>query len=99
MLEKLRPYVESGKIKYLGLSECSVDHLRRARAVPGIGDKVIACQMSYSPVTQEILTEGFVAALRELGVAIVAYSPLGGGMLSPFHCSKTVLNLDCSKGS
>ena len=79
VLEKLRPYVESGKIKYLGLSECSIDHLRRARAVPGIGEKVIACQMEYSPMTQEIITEGFVAAARELGVAIVAYCPLGGG--------------------
>lgn len=79
MLEELRPYVESGRIKYLGLSECSIDHLRRARAVPGIGEKVIACQMQYSPITQELITEGFVAAARELGVAIVVYSPLGGG--------------------
>ncbi|KZT67996.1 Aldo/keto reductase [Daedalea quercina L-15889] len=82
VLETLRPYVESGKVKYLGLSECSADHLRRARAVPGIGEKVVACQMEYSPFELEIENNGFLAAARELGVAIVAYSPLGRGMIT-----------------
>ncbi|KZT67942.1 Aldo/keto reductase [Daedalea quercina L-15889] len=82
VLEKLRPYVESGKIKYLGLSEGSLDHLRRARAVQGIGGKVVACQMEYSPFEQSIMTNGFVAAAREMGIAIVAYCPLGQGMIT-----------------
>ncbi|CCM06803.1 uncharacterized protein FIBRA_09103 [Fibroporia radiculosa] len=82
VLETLRPYIESGKIKYLGLSECSIDVLRRARAVPGVGEKIIAVQMEYSPLELGIETSGFVAAARELGVGIVAYCPLGQGVMS-----------------
>ncbi|KAH9921861.1 NADP-dependent oxidoreductase domain-containing protein [Fomitopsis serialis] len=88
VLETLRPYVESGKIKYLGLSECSADHLRRARSVPVIGEKVIACQMEYSAFEVEIETDGLLATARELGVAIVAYSPLGRGMITGRYKSR-----------
>ncbi|TFY62800.1 hypothetical protein EVJ58_g3649 [Rhodofomes roseus] len=88
VLETLRPYVESGKVKYLGLSECSADHLRRARAVPGIGEKVIACQMEYSPFELEIETSGVLDTARELGVGIVAYSPLGRGMITGRYKSR-----------
>lgn len=82
VLETLRPYVDSGKIKYIGLSECSIEVLKRAKSVPGVGEKVIACQMEYSPFELEIETTGFVAAARELGVSIVAYSPLGRGLIT-----------------
>lgn len=82
MLETLRPYVESGKVKYIGLSECPVDVLRRAKSVPGVGEKVIAAQMEYSPFEIDIETSGFVAAARELGVSTVAYSPLGRGLIT-----------------
>lgn len=78
-MQTLLPYIQSGKIKYVGLSECSVDVLRRAKAVPGVGERVIACQMEFSPFALQIESSGFVAAARELGVAIVAYSPLGRG--------------------
>ena len=79
-MESLGELVKEGKIKYIGLSGCSADVLRRAKAVPGAGDKLIACQMEFSPFDLQIETSGFVAAARELGVAIVAYSPLGRGM-------------------
>lgn len=70
--------VKEGKVKYLGLSECSAATLRRAYAV-----HPIACvQMEYSPWALEIETNGFLETARELGVAIVAYSPLGRGFLS-----------------
>lgn len=82
VLETLRPYVESGKVKYIGLSECPVDVLRRAKSVPGVGAKVIAAQMEYSPFEIDIETSGFVAAARELGVSTVAYSPLGRGLIT-----------------
>ncbi|PCH39372.1 Aldo/keto reductase [Wolfiporia cocos MD-104 SS10] len=82
VMETLRPYIEKGTVRYVGLSECSVEHLRRARSVPGIGDKVIACQMEYSPFELEIETTGFVTASRELGASVVAYSPLGRGIIT-----------------
>ncbi|KAJ6463394.1 NADP-dependent oxidoreductase domain-containing protein [Mycena sanguinolenta] len=82
VLETLRPFVEQGKIKWLGLSECSPATLRRAKAVKGIGEKVVAVQMEYSPFDLEIETSGLLEAARETGVAIVAYSPLGRGLLT-----------------
>jgi len=70
--------VKEGKVKYLGLSECSAETLRRAYAVHPIA----AVQVEYSPWCTEIETNGLLQACRELGVAIVAYSPLGRGFLT-----------------
>jgi aryl-alcohol dehydrogenase-like predicted oxidoreductase len=81
-LETLRPFVESGVIRWLGLGDCSIDTLRRAKAVEGLGDKIIAVQMEFSPVELSIERNGFAKAAEELGVAIVAYSPLCRGLLS-----------------
>lgn len=71
---------EAGKIKYLGLSECSATSLRRAHAV----HPITAVQMEYSPFSLEIESSQFklLETARELGVAVVAYSPLGRGLLS-----------------
>ena len=69
-----------GKIRYLGLSECSARTLRRAHKVHPIA----AAQMEYSPFALEIESEQteFLKTARELGVKIVAYSPLGRGFLT-----------------
>ncbi|KAG9767505.1 Aldo/keto reductase, partial [Aureobasidium melanogenum] len=69
---------DAGKVKYLGLSECSADSLRRACKVAHID----AVQMEYSPFSLEIEDYGLLQACRELGVATVAYSPLGRGFLT-----------------
>ncbi|TFY54450.1 hypothetical protein EVJ58_g8859 [Rhodofomes roseus] len=82
VMETLGEFVKAGKIKYIGLSECSIDVLRRAKAVPVAGEKLVACQMEFSPFELEIEKSGFVSAARELGVAVVAYSPLGRGMIT-----------------
>ncbi|KAF7340533.1 Aldo/keto reductase [Mycena sanguinolenta] len=73
-------FVKAGKVKYLGLSEVSADTLRRAHAVHPIA----AVQVEYSPFTLDIEDPriGLLAAARELGVKIVAYSPLGRGLLT-----------------
>jgi len=72
--------VKEGKVKYLGLSECSTKTLQRACKVYPIA----ACQIEYSLFTLDIEREeiGLKKACEELGVAIVAYSPLGRGLLS-----------------
>ncbi|KAL3458444.1 NADP-dependent oxidoreductase domain-containing protein [Aspergillus heterothallicus] len=69
-----------GKIKYLGLSECSSQALRRACKVHHID----AVQVEYSPFSLEIESEqiNLLKTARELGVAVVAYSPLSRGILS-----------------
>ncbi|EMD97667.1 hypothetical protein COCC4DRAFT_201204 [Bipolaris maydis ATCC 48331] len=72
--------VSSGKVKYLGLSEVSSDTLRRAHKVHPIA----AVQVEYSPFSLEIENEqtNLLKTCRELGVAVVAYSPLNRGMLT-----------------
>ncbi|KAI5853192.1 aldo/keto reductase-like protein [Morchella snyderi] len=72
--------VAAGKVKYLGLSECSADTLRRAYAV-----HPIACvQVEYSPFALDIEKPqvDLLRACRELGVSIVCYSPLGRGIMA-----------------
>lgn len=70
----------AGKIKYLGLSECSAATLRRAYAVHPIA----AVQCEYSAFTLDIEDPkiGLLKAARELGVTVVAYAPLGRGLIT-----------------
>lgn len=72
--------VKAGKVKYLGLCECSANTLRRAHAVHPIA----ALQVEYSPFTLDIEDPkiGLLQAARELGITIVAYSPVGRGLLT-----------------
>ena len=69
-----------GKVKYIGISESSAQTLRRAHAVHPIS----ALQIEYSPWTLDIESSStdILATARELGVAIIAYSPLGRGFLT-----------------
>ncbi|KAG5641473.1 hypothetical protein DXG03_005125 [Asterophora parasitica] len=82
VVEALRPLVESGQLKWIGLSEPSIETLKRARAVPGIGEKVIAAQMEFSPFELYVEKTGFVDAINEAGMGIVAYSPLARGLVT-----------------
>jgi aryl-alcohol dehydrogenase-like predicted oxidoreductase len=68
--------VREGQVRYLGLSEVSPETLRRAHAVHPIS----AVQNEYSLWTREP-EEALLPTLRELGIALVAYSPLGRGFL------------------
>ena len=75
-------------MKYLGLSECSAETLRRAHAVHPIA----AVQLEYSPFTLDIEDPklGLLKMARELGVTVVAYSPLGRGILSGRYVSDSL---------
>jgi aryl-alcohol dehydrogenase-like predicted oxidoreductase len=73
--------LREGKIKYLGLSEVSSATLRRAHAIHPIH----AVQIEYSPFVLDIEGQegtNLLETCRELGVAVVAYSPLGRGLLT-----------------
>jgi aryl-alcohol dehydrogenase-like predicted oxidoreductase len=69
--------VEQGKVRHLGLSEASVDTIRRAAAV----HPITALQSEWSIWSRDIEDE-VVPVCRELGIGIVAYSPLGRGFLT-----------------
>ncbi|PSS33836.1 Perakine reductase [Actinidia chinensis var. chinensis] len=71
---ELKKLVEEGKIKYIGLSEASADTIRRAHSV----HPITAVQVEYSLWTRDI-EEDIMPLCRELGIGIVAYSPLGRG--------------------
>jgi aryl-alcohol dehydrogenase-like predicted oxidoreductase len=69
--------VEQGKVRFLGLSEAGVTTLRRAHAVHPIS----ALQSEYS-LWERNLEADVLPALRELGIGLVPYSPLGRGFLT-----------------
>ncbi|RLV49947.1 aldo/keto reductase [Nocardioides mangrovicus] len=69
--------VEAGKVRHLGLSEASAQTIRRAQAV----HPITALQTEYSLFTRHIEDE-ILPTLRELGIGLVPYSPLGRGLLT-----------------
>jgi aryl-alcohol dehydrogenase-like predicted oxidoreductase len=69
--------VEAGKVRYLGISEAAPATVRRAQAVHPIS----AGQYEWSLFTRDLEDE-LLATVRELGIGLVAYSPLGRGFLS-----------------
>ncbi|KAJ5397687.1 hypothetical protein N7509_005800 [Penicillium cosmopolitanum] len=68
---------KAGKTKYIGLSECSAETLREANKIA----KIDAVQAEYSAFETLHETDGLIDTAKELGVAYVAYSPLGHGWL------------------
>ncbi|MCB2100348.1 MAG: aldo/keto reductase [Rhodobacterales bacterium] len=69
--------VEAGKVRHLGLSNVTAEQVRRAQAVHPIA----AVQYEYSLWRREAETD-LLPTLRDLGVALVAWSPLGAGFLT-----------------
>ncbi|KAJ4218849.1 hypothetical protein NW759_008000 [Fusarium solani] len=68
----------AGKTKYIGLSECSAATLRKANSIA----KIDAIQAEYSAFETVHETNGLIDTAKELGVAFVAYGPLGHGWLA-----------------
>jgi aryl-alcohol dehydrogenase-like predicted oxidoreductase len=69
--------VAAGKVRHIGLSEASAQTIRRAHAI----HPITAVQTEYSLWTRDVEPE-ILPTLEELGIALVAYSPLGRGFLS-----------------
>ncbi|MFZ6643023.1 aldo/keto reductase [Undibacterium sp. TC4M20W] len=69
--------VQQGKVRFLGLSEAGVNTIRRAHAVHPIS----ALQSEYS-LWERNLEDEILPLLRELGIGLVPFSPLGRGFLS-----------------
>ncbi len=73
----VKDLIKEGKVKHFGLSEAGVPTIRRAHAV----QPVTALQSEYSLWTRTPETD-LLAAVEELGIGFVAYSPLGRGFLT-----------------
>jgi aryl-alcohol dehydrogenase-like predicted oxidoreductase len=74
----MKRLVEEGKVRFLGVSEFSAAQIRAAHAVHPIA----ALQTEYSLWSRDVEEDGVLAACRELGIAFVAYAPLGRGFLT-----------------
>ena len=70
--------VKEGKTRFISLSECSVESLRRGSAVHPLA----SLQMEYSLFSRDAEEQGQIGACKELGMAMMAYAVLGRGMLS-----------------
>ncbi|CAN7073543.1 unnamed protein product [Brassica oleracea var. botrytis] len=77
MMGELKKLVEEGKIMYIGLSEASASTIRRAHAVHPITSVQLAWYLWSRDVEEDI-----TPTCRDLGIGIVAYSPLGRGFLA-----------------
>jgi aryl-alcohol dehydrogenase-like predicted oxidoreductase len=73
----VKALIEEGKVLYFGLSEAGVETIRRAHAV----QPVSALQSEYS-IWERNLEEEIIPAMRELGIGLVPFSPLGRGFLA-----------------
>ena len=74
----VKDLIAAGKVRHFGLSEPGAQTVRRAHAV----QPVTALQNEYSLWTRGPETNGILQACEELGIALVAYSPLGKGFLT-----------------
>ena len=71
-------YIKEGKTRFISLSECSAQSLRRGSAVHPLA----SLQMEYSLFSRDAEQQGQIAACKELGMALMAYGVVGRGMLS-----------------
>jgi aryl-alcohol dehydrogenase-like predicted oxidoreductase len=70
--------VREGKVRCIGLSECTTDDLHRANAVHSIA----AVQSEYSLLTRIVEENGILELTKELGIAFVPFAPLSRGLMS-----------------
>jgi aryl-alcohol dehydrogenase-like predicted oxidoreductase len=86
--------VDAGKVRHLGLSEASAATIRAAHAT----HPITALQTEYSLFTRDLEDE-ILPTLRELGIGLVPYSPLGRGILTGAITSEESLAEDDSRRS
>lgn len=77
MFGAMSDLVREGKVRYLGLSEASVQSVRKAHAI----HPVSAIQNEYSLLTRDVESE-ILPLCRELGITLIAFSPLSRGLIT-----------------
>lgn len=81
--------VEAGKVKAVGVSNYSAEQMREAyAALAKRGIPLASNQVEYSLLKRQPETNGVLDACRELGITLIAYSPLAGGMLTGKYSAK-----------
>ncbi len=88
-MEAMADAVEEGLVRAIGVSNFNLDQMRLAAdTLARRGIPLAANQVPYSLLSQDIETEGLLEAAREMGVAVVAYSPLEQGLLTGKYSAK-----------
>lgn len=77
-VEAMAELVKEGKVGYIGLSEVSLETIRKSHAIHPLS----AIQSEYSLFERSVEEDGILATINELGIGFVAYSPLGRGFIS-----------------
>jgi aryl-alcohol dehydrogenase-like predicted oxidoreductase len=85
--------VKQGKIRYAGVSNYSAKQMEQAYIeLSQYGIKLISNQVHYNLMNRKIETNGILSKAKELGISIIAYSPLAQGILTgKFHDSPELL--------
>jgi aryl-alcohol dehydrogenase-like predicted oxidoreductase len=93
-MEALANLVEAGKINSVGVSNFNADQMRRAHtALTKRGLPLASNQVQYHLMDRRIESNGTLDAAKELGVTIIAWSPLASGLLTgKFHADPDKLN-------
>lgn len=86
-IREMAKLVELGKIRYVGVSNFSAKRMRIAHEeLKKYGMSLVSNQVIYSLLNRKIETNGVMETAKELGISIIAYSPLAQGLLSgKFH--------------
>lgn len=86
-MKQMAKLVEQGKVKYVGVSNFSAKSMRKAhKELRQYGLKLVSNQVNYSLLKRQIERNGILDSAKELGISLIAYSPLGRGILTAkFH--------------
>jgi aryl-alcohol dehydrogenase-like predicted oxidoreductase len=92
-MKAMAALVKAGKIRYVGVSNFSAPMMRRGwETLNKLGIPLISNQVQYSLLSRGIETNGILKTAKELGITIIAYSPLAQGILSgKFHDNPELL--------
>jgi aryl-alcohol dehydrogenase-like predicted oxidoreductase len=83
LMNQLADAVEAGRVTAVGVSNYSADQMRQAHAaLAERGIPLASNQVEYSLLHRQAETNGVLDACRELGVTLIAYTPLAGGLLT-----------------
>ncbi|MCE7859301.1 MAG: aldo/keto reductase [Saprospiraceae bacterium] len=83
LMDRVADAVEAGKVKAVGVSNYSAEQMREAyEALAKRGIPLASNQVEYSLLHRKPEVDGTLDACRELGITLIAYSPLAGGMLT-----------------
>ena len=89
LMDQLADAVEAGKVKAVGVSNYSAEQMREAHAaLAKRGIPLASNQVEYSLLHRQPEVNGVLDACRELGITLIAYTPLAGGRLTGKYSSK-----------